>query len=124
MDDEDVYFGLARNGVRYGAQQPAGDRANAQIADDEQVCFDLFGQMQQRTSLVPRQSSDLRCRWAPAALARSRASWRIAYTEALPCILITQVPEAVGGLAVGHAIGGGAVVTSRLFPTCRDARSR
>ena len=66
-------------------QQPAGDRAHPQVADDEQVRLDLLGQMQQRADWrADNRLLVMSC--APPTLARSRASCRIAYTEALPCI--------------------------------------
>ena len=45
VDDQDVDLGFSGDGIRHRSQQPAGYRADAQVADDEQICADLVGQM-------------------------------------------------------------------------------
>ena len=107
VDDEDVYFGFAGNRVRHRAQETAGDSAHPQVADNEQVRFDLLGQMKQRGDRCAddrllfdvMRTGGLR---SFAGVLKNRIYGRA------PVHPVTLArPEAVGGSAVNQTIGGG-----------------
>src|SRR5882757_3007623 len=55
VNDQHVDLGSARDVGGHRSQQPAGDRAQADVADDEQVVADLFCESDQR---VHRRADD------------------------------------------------------------------
>src|ERR1700712_5557921 len=93
------------DGVGHGSQQAAGDCAQTQVADDQQIRADLVGQMQQRRDRRADNSSlfDVVCAGGfgsdPGIL-----EYRISRFAAVHPV--TLVPKAVGRPAVSESIGG------------------